>query len=322
MFRRFASVGVLALLAVTACRAPVAVSGDHFTLSRAFLDEIARQGLIVELPVRFVATGAVHPVQNDCEMHWAATSAVPLGDPAGLVTEPPNVCRSWPPTGRPAGGRRRVTWRDYAQSTLLGRDCVVRGFPRLAAEHAGGGAPSTPPHVVEIHPLLAVSGPGIALDFTGELRAVPGMVHKRPAVSEPTVGGRRLWVRAAGGDYQFRDNGAGDDWNFAIVDVDRASARMRPVRGGHRLDARVRFRADGPQFPLTLYTLSGTAADARAVTWTTSPAGDWHVLGLLTYDPLAVLGAVRDAGGSWRAPRAWTEVTRPLALVVWGETTD
>ena len=325
MFRILAGSSVVAWLGAIACSTPAAAFGEAphaFTVTGAFLREVARQGVLVELPVRFTATGGVHPAQNDCETHWAAESRIPLGDPRGLVCEPPNVCRTWPAAERERSGGRRMTWRDYAEGSLIGRDCVVRGFPRLASEHAsGGGSPATPPHVVEIHPLLAVRGPGIALDFARDLRAVSGMVHKRPEVSEPTVRDRRLWVRRAGDAYQLRDNGAGADWNFAIADVDCAATRVRVVGGGHALDARVRFRDDGPSLPLTLYTLAGTAADARAAAWTTH-GGTWHVLGLLTYDPLALLAAVRDTRGTWKPVAAWTEVTRPLAFVVWGEASD
>lgn len=316
MFRKCA----LAALALALAGSAGASRGEvhEFRLAGSLLREVARQGVVVELPVRFTASGGVHPVQNDCEMHWAAVSSIPLGDPDDLVAEPPNVCRSWPPSPR---GGRRMTWRDFAERTLLGRDATVRGFPRIASEHAdGGGSPATPAHIVEIHPLLGVRGPA-TLDFSADLRAVPGMVHKRPEVCEPTVSGRRLWMRRAGDSYVCRDNGEGADWNFAIADV-AAAPRVRAVRGGHAFDARVRFRDDGPWLPLTLYTLAGTAADARAAQWPTSGGGVWRVLGLLTYDPLALVATAQDARGARRAMPQWSEVRRPLAFVVWGETSE
>ncbi len=321
MFRRIVG---LAQIALCIASAGVARSTDEvaeFQLSGALLREVARQGVVAELPVTITATGGVHPPENDCEMHWAAEPRIALGAPGGLVLEPPNVCRSWPPAAARRGGRR-VTWRDYAERRLVGAACTARGFVRIAAEHAeGGGSPATPPHVVEIHPLLALSGEGVALDFADDLRVVGGMVRKRPEIGEPTVRGRRLFVRRRGDDYELRDNGAGANWNFSVVALDAAAARVRAVRGGHQIDARVRFRPDGPALPLTLYTLTGTAADARAATWPPDGA-TWRVLGLLTYDPLAILAAVRDARGAWTACDAWTEVRRPLAMVVWGETAE
>jgi hypothetical protein len=347
---------VVALLAFGS--QPLHAQGDQvpsdvsFNLRRSFLEMLATTGPDGHSvgarwsgSFRMGEHSAVHYLSSDCELHVAArpVSNAIWADPAGLVAEPPNVCKSRLPSIRQTGSIR-TAWAAFFDDHVTGQRCDVMGFPRIFTEHAtgaGAGTSSNPDHVLEIHPALGLTCESDTLDFLPMLKAYPGMARITDVSAAECLANRRLFVRQRGSGsgirYEFAEQGArgntGRCGNFVLVEAYVTKEYLRTLSNGgdHVALARVWVGDRGP-FPLKIYTYKGTAVDDKIATLqadsdSAASARLW-LHGLLTYDYFTILQSVQqrepsaDGTRDWRSAdelRDFVEISHPLALVVFGE---
>ncbi|HSB12040.1 MAG TPA: hypothetical protein VLM38_21315 [Blastocatellia bacterium] len=87
----------------------------HFAISEVLLNQLATDNSISRtMRIGMNARSAVHTLSSDCEIHVGGTvQDMTLGQPAGMVVEPPNLCKIKPEgtTGNPSGTQvRNVIW--------------------------------------------------------------------------------------------------------------------------------------------------------------------------------------------------------------------
>jgi hypothetical protein len=317
-----------------------------FTLKRAWLEQLLTEGpgghsvgARWSAQFRMGEHSGVHAVGADCELHVAAKlpGNRTLGSPAGIVVEPPNVCKKRVPQLTP-GGQLGARWAKYFDDHVTGANCEVAGFPRIFSEHAQGGeaGSSNPDHVIEIHPATSISCGGTTLDFLPLLTVVPGMRRITDNSAVACLDSRKLYVRLRGGvaqpRYEFLEEGAkggnGRCGNFIVVDAHVSKEYIRALSNGtdHVALARVWIGESGP-FPLKLYTYAGTPADAAIAALLASAdeseSVEMSLHGLLTYDYFTIVQTLQEDDGSggfrWKsAMKDYAEVSHPLALVVFG----
>jgi hypothetical protein len=318
-----------------------------FTLKRAWLEQLLTEGsggrsvgARWSAHLKMGQHSGVHAVAADCELHAAGKLAgnLTLGSPAGIVVEPPNVCKKRVPQ-LPAGGQLGARWTKYFDDHVTGADCEVAGFPRIFSEHAQGGEAnsSNPDHVVEIHPATSISCGGTTMDFLPLLTVVPGMKRITDNSAIACLEDRKLYVRMRGGTaqarYEFLEEGAkggnGRCGNFIVVDAHVSKDYIRALSNGsdHVALARVWIGESGP-FPLKIYTYAGTPEDAAVAALLASAdeneSLEMSLHGLLTYDYFTIAQTLQEDDGSggfrWKsAMKDYVEVSHPLALVVFGQ---
>jgi hypothetical protein len=162
----------------------VSAQSVSFTMNEGFLRTMAQGNTIQPtFRVKIKAHGPLHTLQTDCEMHIAGTMQnITLGTPSGMVVEPPNWCM-FSPDGRlgESFNTLRTVWANLADTSMVNRNCDVKGFMRIFTEHAsGGGGASNPDHAYEFHPALSMRCDSQTFDFTNMLRAFPDLRHISP----------------------------------------------------------------------------------------------------------------------------------------------
>jgi len=321
-----------------------------FNLRRDFLEELMSGGPGGRsVGARWTAAlfmdsrSRVHDIGSDCELHVGARfgNNRKLAAPSGIVVEPPNLCKRRLP-GVPTGGSNGTAWQGFFDANVIGRTCQVTGFPRVFSEHSSGGSTdgSNPDHVVEIHPVVAMTCGQQAMDFESILLYFSGMRAITPASAEACISDRRLFVRGnrvSNRDvYEFSEEGAkgsgGRCGNFVIVDAHLTKDYLRELSNGgdETALAQVWIGESGP-YPLKLYAYKNTPTARRIAAFRTSGEDttelELTLHGLLTYDYFTIAQALQRESQTtpntfeWipmAEVRDWREVRRPLALVVFG----
>lgn len=305
----------LALLLSTAA---VAQSPPDFVLTEAFLHQLAQSSAaVIDMPVVLThRTNNVHALANDCEMHLAGTPVgAKLADPSSVVVEPPNLCKFAPTSGG--------SWGAVFDSKVINRNCIATGYPRIFTEHAASGSAggANPNHVLEIHPAIRLTCGADVIDFTGDLTYFAGMRSIKPATADDCVRSRAVSVRydPAEHRYDVLEQG-GTCGNFAIAEIGFAEPKwIQAINGGHTAIARVSLDGQS-RTTLKLYTIAGTPADQwLASVKANGPGPDRvYVHGMITYDYLSLVKAVRSKTGHWTNPTTWTKVDHPISLVLFG----
>lgn len=255
------------------------------------------------------------------ELHIAGTpvDAVDGAAPPSVVVEPPNLCQNDPPGGG--------SWTTVVTNDLLGKTCLVRGFPRIYDEHLVGEETATNPHhMLEIHPALTIDCQGGgSLDASSFIAYHDGMSEIQPS-SAAACFDTRLWVRrnAAEHRYEFRAQRSRRCGNFASFEFSIFDDWIRELgNGGH--SALVRVRPEGLPFQtLKIYTYPGTAADdlIHGFEQSEEPQDGAILHGMMTRDYFAIVKTARTRDGTFLPLSDWTEVPFPLALVAFGQKPD
>jgi len=242
-----------------------------------------------------------------------------LAAPPSVVVEPPNLCKNDAPGGD--------SWASLVTDQLIGKTCLVRGFPRIYDEHLVGDATATNPHhMFEIHPAMNIECEGGgSIDATTFMAFHEGMSEIKPS-SAAKCFGTELWVRrnSSAGRYEFRAKREKNCGNFASFEYSMFKEWIRELpHGGH--SALIRVRPEGlPYTTLKLYTYPHTRADEVVATFAASDeqqhGGVMH--GMLTFDYFSILKVLRDRDRNWLPASDWTRVPFPLALVAFGPKTD
>jgi hypothetical protein len=318
---------------------PVAAAQDDdehsmlFWISENYLHDLAEKRTIrYTFEMTMDDRSNVHGLASDCELHVAWLGAPGLASPSAVVAEPPNLCKVRL-DGVSSTGAIGTAWGNFFDSKIMGKSCVVTGFPRIFAEHvegAGSGG-SNADHVLEIHPALKILCEGSAdLDFSPALKIFPGMRKITDESAAACIEKRKLWVRKEDGRYEFAEEGAkgsgGRCGNFVALEATIHADYVREFdkddqgRGDHSAIAWVTAGDYGP-FPLKIYTYRGTPEDKAVaeVSQGINPHRKLRLHGLLTYDYFTITRAVQDKNHHWLPEiDEWREVYHPLALVVFG----
>lgn len=343
-------IGVLAIAPAASAAQDDVPSDVSFAIRRATFGKLFDRGdghsvgARYSMSLRMGEHSSVHDVGKDCELHVAGKPATSIGTPAGVVAEPPNVCkRRIPALG---AGPIKAAWENYFTNSVKGKQCDVIGFPRIFSEHASGGTTggSNPDHVFELHPALSIDCGANPVDFEPFLTYYAGMSSITQRSTSTCLADRRLFVRFRGSagkeKYEFAEEGArggegGQCGNFMVVEANVNKEYLRELtnsRSGsnakdHVALARVWVGDDGP-YPLKIYTYAGTSADAQVAQLMADADQDAQsklmVHGLVTYDYYTIRQVIQSVDGqgqhSWRDDlRDWTPVPNPLALIVFGE---
>jgi hypothetical protein len=313
---------------------------SRFELTESFIRDQWRH------PIRAIdvvpqGAGPVHDPVSDCEIHVGAQLVdQSISNFVGLVLEPPNVCKD--------KSKSKTAWRAFYDAAA-GKTCAASGFIRAWPEHLDSGSgDSNPPHFMELHPLRELScpsGPNIAL--RDKLKAFPDLGFKDATLVDVIFRTFQLWVKRIPNpdasapttiafDYRVcnrEETACGNRVsvpNFARLTVRPLSGTLRSVTAGASQEAFktliVRARphstdeSEVVHAQLTkLYALDGTDFSG-ALGSGSSIDKDFDVLGIFTIDSLSViktLDAMKDKGTD-----DWTEVSFPIAIVVFGQMTD
>jgi len=346
---RSALLGLVCLLASVLCvraQADDPLPSDvSFNLKRSFLEDLMTGGpndrtvgARLKVSLKLGDHSAVHDLGSDCELHVAGRfpNGRIIGNPAGVVVEPPNVCKARLPQ-IPQNGSIKTAWSGYFDGNVTGKTCEVTGFPRIFTEHSSGGeaGSSNPDLVVEIHPTVGLDCGGGNLDFLSLLKAYSGMRQISAKSTVACLDERQLFVRQRGSGssirYEFLEKGAkgqnGTCGNFVVVDAHIGKEYLRALsNGGDHVALAQVWVGDSGSFPLKVYTYKGTPEDDKIAQLMADPDEtktlEMQLHGLFTYDYFTIVQTVQDSSWHWLSAsdlHDYKEIPRPLSLVVFGE---
>ena len=292
-----------------------AAAVKEFSVPVASLRTWANTVVVTLNSVKIEGHSNVHPLEDDCEMHFGAHSDAFQGDPDGLVLEPMNVCVQ-PFPG--ATQQNNADWTRFGDQ-LVGTSITASGVPRIWPEHLSGGSASNPDHAVELHPLTAVTSGGRTLDFApnvfaGEYAGGVGEDTALAIVQRTTVS-----VTRNGGslDIAFGGGRIGNFTTLQLV-IDRASIEGDGA-GSFRMNGDV--VVDGSTtVPVRLVTVKGTLINdtiAKMRTRGSRPTFNLEALVLFSLSPEALLEA-SNRSNNGRA----VAVNRPVQLILYGTEED
>lgn len=255
---------------------------------------------------------SVHTLQNDCEMHFGASSVGFGGDPAGLVLEPMNLCVE-PFFGKTT--HNNTDWTRFGNS-LVGKKVKIEGVPRIWPEHlVGGNEPSNPNHAVEFHPLTKIIQGTKKYDFTSFIyapesyRGGVGFETAKTIVEEVAVGAKTV------NDTVEIDVDAARIGNFTALNVKVYKAKIESVQGGHRMEGEVVFSRNS-HFAVHMVTVKGTDLDDRMESFKNGSRASmsFEALVLFSLSPQELYAsALRSQTDGQRV-----EVEKPLQLILYG----
>ncbi len=284
----------------------------EFSIPMANLKAWTEAVVVTMNNVRIEGHSPVHPLNNDCEMHFGAHSTAFQGSPDGLVLEPMNVCVQ-PFPGQSA--QNNSDWTTFGDQ-LVNATISATGVPRIWPEHLQGGSASNPDHAVEMHPLTAIANGSANTDFTDNIfaGAYGGGVGEATAFSildtatvDVTRSGAALTVSFFGGTIG----------NFTVLDVqiDRASITGDGA-GSFRMTGDV--VTNDTTVPVRLVSIKGTAMnDAIGKLRSTSSAKvSLQALVLFSLSPEALLDAANKSNGNAQS------VQTPIQLILYGTPDD
>src|SRR5258708_17172409 len=117
------------LFAAVVFVAPPVLAQKPFTIPLADLEKWS-SAVVTQVEAQIDGHSKVHPVANDCEMHFGATITGFHGEPAGFVLEPMNLCIE-PFPGKSSPVNR--DWERYGDS-LVGTTVQAEGIIRIWPE--------------------------------------------------------------------------------------------------------------------------------------------------------------------------------------------
>lgn len=319
-----ALVGLLALPLIAQERT------SRFELTQKFVEDWSASP-VMNVDVKVLGAATQHPPDQDCEIHVGAEfKDDSFTDFAGVVIEPPNVCKF----KAPGGG----DWKTVINAAAAKKPCGTSGFMRAWPEHLKNGKPpSNPNHFLEIHPALTLDCGKKTFDFAAQLKAFPDLGYKSPDVVEKMID-MHLWVCRGCGtseesdmlsfDYCFGDPKctAGQASNFGRMKATILHATIKQVGGANGTVATAIARitpkgsTSGRTRTLKLYAIKGTAFyDDLVGAMDKSTDSTFEIIGIFTLDPLSIKRTIETIDGKTKLQdETWTPVMHPVSLVVFG----
>jgi hypothetical protein len=208
--------------------------------------------------VTILGHSGVHPVQNDCEMHFGARVEAFSGDPPGWVLEPMNVCIE-PFPGKTK--RTKSDWLAFARS-LVNKKVTAIGVPRIWQEHlVGGNETSNPNHAVELHPLTKIVIGRRSVDFSKLVYAPDGFnggLSEATAMKILDPDQTEVTVNRSGNDVEINLQ-AGRIGKFTTLSLTLSADGIEEHEDGYRLNGAVPV-TKGRSHPVTVIAPTGSAA--------------------------------------------------------------
>jgi len=266
--------------------------------------------------VKVEGHSAVHPLDQDCEMHLGVHTPAFRGNPDGLVLEPMNACVAKFP-GKP--GQNNADWTAFGDQLVNesgANPLAVSGVPRIWPEHLNGGTASNPDHAVELHPLTSVVTQGQPVNFGVDVFAgdYHGGVGEETALN--IVQHTEVTVVRSGdtADVGFTFNAPGHIGNFTVLDiVINRDSIAGDGAGSFRMDGDV--IVDGStSVPVRIVTVrdSPINLDMSKIKSGHQPSVSMEALVLFSLSPEALLAAADKSGGDA------VIVDRPIQLILYG----
>jgi len=265
---------------------------------------------VAALQVNIAGHSAVHPVQNDCEMHLGGHVTAYQGDPDGWVLEPMNVC-SEPLPGTTAYSK--AAWLHFG-NLLTGKTVTATGIVRIWPEHLTSSGASNPAHALELHPLLAISSGSSSYDFSKLVYAPEGFSGGVSAGTASSILTNTKVTVAQSGDMASINFLSGTIGNFTTLSVRADLQTASNVDGSYRMDGAV-ILDSGTDVPVKLLTCKGTSINdtIAKLIQKGSTSAQYDFLVLFSLDPVALYDAATQSHGDS------VEVKEPLQLIVYGE---
>lgn len=284
-------------------------TGKEFSIPMNDLKTWAEKPVAI-LQVKIAGHSAVHPVQNDCEMHLGGHGLAYKGDPNGWVLEPMNACVE------PLPGTTTYTktaWLHFGDS-VTGKTVTATGIIRIWPEHLTSSGASNPAHALELHPLLAVSDGSASYDFSKLVYApegFPGGVSTGTASSILTHTTVTVTQSEGMANINFV---AGTIGNFTTLSVRANLQSAVDIEGSHRMSGAV-ILDSGQDVAVKLLTSKGAAINdtIAKLIQQGKPSAQYDFLVLFSLDPVALYNAATQSHGD---P---VEVREPIQLIIYGE---
>jgi len=254
------------------------------------------QDIVVTMQnVNILGHSNVHPVNNDCEMHFGAKVDGYAGDPWGWVLEPMNVCKE---AFFKKTKYSKKDWLDFG-SSLKDKKVIVEGVPRIWPEHLeGGNEPSNPNHAMELHPLTKLTLGKQAYDFIKFIYAPAGFSGGMSAATAQNILEDSEVAVSKQGDEVEIDLDAGKIGNFSTLHIRIPRDKIESANGGHHAMGQVIFDRKKP-IAVGMVTVKGTRIDDRVAQFQVSTskreALRIDALVLISLDPRALYQAAKDA---------------------------
>lgn len=267
--------------------------------------------VVVSMNFDILGNSKVHPVANDCEMHFGAKAPGFRGDPDGFVLEPMNLCVE-PLPGKSTQSNK--DWEDFARN-LKGARVRVDGVPRIWPEHLVGGGDSNPNHAVEIHPVTKLQRGTQVLDFSSFIFApegFPGGVGE--ATATKIISETEVAVTENDGLVEISFQ-AGRIGNFTTLEISFNTNDIEDVNGSHRINGQV-VLGKNDHVPVQLVTVAGSEINQTVDKLKNSRRNrriSFDALVLFSLSPEALFSAAKSSHGRQ------VSVQNPLQLIVFGQ---
>lgn len=291
-----------------------AQSTKYFSIPLENLGQWSKSIIVEMTDVKITGHSNVHDLENDCELHFGATSASYKGDPHGLVLEPMNVCIE--PFFNKSEYEKK-DWTSFAKS-LVGQTVKIEGVPRIWPEHLmGHSSNSNPNHAVEIHPLTKLTHQNETYDFTPFIYAPEGYVggvQESTALSiikNTKVGVTKINEGMVEIDFESDRIG-----NFTTLKLKILKSDVSSFNGGHRIKAKV-FEKNRAKHPVTCITMKDSDLDDKITKALSRKSKSLIIRALVLFslDPLALhTAAVNSQNNSFSR----SQVLNPIQLVIYG----
>jgi len=267
--------------------------------------------VVVSMNFDILGNSKVHPVANDCEMHFGANAPGFRGEPTGFVLEPMNLCVE-PFPGKAEQSNK--DWEDFGRN-LKGARVRVDGVPRIWPEHLIGGSDSNPDHAVEIHPVTRLQRGSQVTEFASFIFApngFPGGVGE--ATARKILSETEVFVTENDGLVEINFQ-AGRIGNFTTLQISFNTDDIENVNGSHRINGQaVLGRNEHTQ--VRLVTVAGSDINQALDKLKNSRRNrriSLDALVLFSLSPEALFKAAKASHGRQ------VSVENPLQLIVFGQ---
>ena len=307
---------VLFLLSV-ALFAPLSLlhaQGDRvFSIPLVDLESWSKDVVITLTDVTIHDHSGVHQLDDDCEMHFGASSTNFSGDPPGLVLEPMNICTE---SFEPGTEYSKAKWLEYANS-LNDKVVTISGVPRIWPEHlVGKASDSNPHHAVEFHPLTSINDGTSSKNFSSMISCpetyMGGLSEEKAKaiIAEASVG-----VTASGENCEI-DFDAATIGNFTTLTIRFQKSAVESLTSGHRIGGWVVWTKNS-KTSMRFITVAGSPVDEAVKKFKTSTKKTmtFQALVLFSLNPKQLHAAGLKSISTGKR----SVVSNPLQLIVYGE---
>jgi hypothetical protein len=269
--------------------------------------------IIVSLSnAKILGHSKVHDAQSDCEMHFGVSWEGYIGDPAGIVAEPMNLCE------QPCFNKssyNKTDWITFANN-LIGKNVILEGVPRIWPEHLVVGADnaSNPPHAIEIHPLTKLSIGSKDYNFSNFIYVPEGFRGGLHSSAVQSIFEKIEVEVIKNKDKVDVEFSAGTIGNFTTLSIEFNKDKIAQLNGGHSIEGKA-ILENGKDYSVTFITVQGSPIDDQIAKWMTGNKTkfSFDALVLFSLSPKALYEAAMQSNSDKKT------VSNPIQLIIYGE---